>query len=877
MIVKRVLFVTMLFLAYVTTRAQLLETFADGNFTANPMWQGDTSDWKVNAAGQLQSNDTIAGSSFYLSTPSTLATVTEWDFYVNLKFATSGNNYADVYLTASASDVTALTTSGYFVRFGGTADDVCLYRKDAGGAAGIKIIDGVDGAVSSATNNQAKIKVIRNAASQWVLLRDMTATGNNYFTEGSVIDTTYTSSAFFGIVVKQSSVAGFAKKHFFDNIEIKPYLPDTTPPVVQTATAINAVMLDVLFDEPVDNASSQVTANYVADNSIGFPVIALLDSNNSALVHLSFAGSFPAGVNCRLTVNNVKDITGNAVINGLATFIYVVPYTAQHYDVVIDEIMASPTPQVTLPANKWIELKNTSDTAINLKGWKISGGGVISGPMPNFILLPDSFAIICAGSATAAMAPFGAVIAVTSFPFFDNNGALLSLISSPGTIIHAVDYSASWYQDDLKKKGGWSLEMINTKNSCSGISNWKASTDPRGGSPGIKNADDAVNADQSAPKLLRASATDPSHINLFFDEPLSELNAATINNYSISDGIGVPAAVVAVPPLFQIVNITLGLPLLASKIYTVTVKGIVDCAGNAIGNKNTTRVALSSPADSLDIVINEILFNPHFQPGSDYVEIYNRSNKVIDLKQMYIANRATNGAISSITAISAGSYLLFPQDFVVLTSDIAFVKSAYVAQNPDAFIALDLPSYNNDKGDVIILNAQQTIIDEVAYNDKWHFKLLANTEGVALERIDYNGPSQSADNWHSAATSVGYGTPTYKNSQYRINDQLPGEIKITPEIVSPDNDGQDDFATISYEFPEAGYVANITIFDGSGRPVRYLQRNALCGTKGDFRWDGLGEKNQALATGVYIIYTEVFNIKGKTKKFKLPIVLARRN
>ena len=169
------------------------------------------------------------------------------------------------------------------------------------------------------------------------------------------------------------------------------------------------------------------------------------------------------------------------------------------------------------------------------------------------------------------------------------------------------------------------------------------------------------------------------------------------------------------------------------------------------------------------------------------------------------------------------------------------------------------------------------ITDELKYKDDWHFKLLDNKEGVALERIDYTAPTQQESNWHSAATSVNYGTPTYQNSQFKINDGVQGEIKLSPEIVSPDNDGQDDFATVEYNFPEAGYVASITIFDANGRPVRYLQRNALCGTSGSFRWDGLGERNQQLATGVYIVLTEVFNLSGKKKQFKKTIVVARRN
>jgi hypothetical protein len=39
----------------------------------------------------------------------------------------------------------------------------------------------------------------------------------------------------------------------------------------------------------------------------------------------------------------------------------------------------------------------------------------------------------------------------------------------------------------------------------------------------------------------------------------------------------------------------------------------------------------------------------------------------------------------------------------------------------------------------------------------------------------------------------------------------------------------------------------------------------------------LGEKFQKLPVGIYVIYTEVFNLAGKKKQFKKTIVLARRN
>ena len=189
----------------------------------------------------------------------------------------------------------------------------------------------------------------------------------------------------------------------------------------------------------------------------------------------------------------------------LLLLIFPVCLVAQNrYDVVIDEIMADPTPQIGLPNNEWLELKNTTTAPINLQNWRIGDATGQSGPMPNFTLQPDSFVIICTGSAVAAMSAFGTTISVTSFPSLDNDGDQLFLRSANGRTIHAVSYTSGWYQNEVKKDGGWTLEMIDTKSPCAGISNWKASIQVTGGTPGKKNAVDAINNDATSPKLKRA-------------------------------------------------------------------------------------------------------------------------------------------------------------------------------------------------------------------------------------------------------------------------------------------------------------------------------------------------------------------------------------
>jgi len=545
------------------------------------------------------------------------------------------------------------------------------------------------------------------------------------------------------------------------------------------------------------------------------------------------------------------------------------------YDVVIDEIMADPTPQISLPSNEWIELKNASANPINLQNWRIGDATGQSGPMPNLVLQPDSFVIVCTGSAVTAMQTYGRVISVTSFPSLDNDGDQLYLKSNTGLTIHAVSYSLSWYQNAVKSDGGWTLEMIDAKNPCSGISNWKASTDARGGSPGIKNSVDAVNNDQSAPSIKNAYAIDNLNIVIIFDEPVDSLKGATVANYSIDGGLSIQAAT-SISPLFDKVQLRLTTAMQANTVYTVTVNNVTDCKNNSIGSKNKAKIGLPVDAAVMEMVINEILFNPK-SGASDYIEFYNRSNKILDASKLYVANRNSSGTISSAKLISAIPYYVFPGDYIVVTEDAVNLPLNYMVQNPDAvFIVSSMPSFPDDKGDVILLNLQGAVVDEVKYLDDWQFALIANPDGVSLERIDPDGTSQEATNWHSAASTAGYGTPTYKNSQYKLLQSINASVEVTPKVFSPDNDGRDDIATIQYKTTEPGYIANITIYDANGRPVRNLVKNATLGLQGYWVWDGLDDKKLKLPIGTYILFTEIFNLSGKKEILKNVVVLARQ-
>ncbi|MBU3713429.1 MAG: hypothetical protein FGM46_00605 [Ferruginibacter sp.] len=848
------------------SNAQLNERFDDGDFIVNPEWTGDTALWKINNDGRLQTSSSEINGIYYLSAENKKVIDVEWRFYIELHFNTSSVNYADVYLSSNSSNLKQTDITGYFVRIGNTTDEISLYRKDK--LSSTKIIDGADQKLNS-SKSIIYITVKRNAKNEWQLFTKVNQQAETI--EGMATDSSYLSGNFFGILVKQST-SSFFNKHFFDEISIQKLIPDTIPPKIKNVIAIDKNKMDILFEEPVEKKSAELTSNYEVDHSLFMPVSSVVDSVNNSLVHLIFKDSFPPRTILNLSIKNVSDLTGNLSSNLSTTFHYYIPIA---FDIIIDEIMSDPSPSVALPEVEWVEIKNNCSFPINLKGWKIANSTTISSPLRDCIIAPDSLLILGSGTASLEMSVFGKTLNVNGFPSLNNSGDLLYLISPEGKTIHALKYSDKWYQNNLKKTGGWSLEMIDVDRPCSSEENWQASVSIAGGTPGKLNSCQSILPDNVAPKVIHAFAEDNLHIVIYMSEPIDSITATKTSFYFVSDGIGNPSKVIVMPPLFDKIVIELKTPLSNKKIHTISITGITDCSGNMIHANEKIMTGIDESAESGDVVINEILFNPKGE-GSDWIELYNRSKKILNLKNLIIGSLNSLGESVQLNALSDDNYLFFPGEYLVITEDASFLLRDYLVKSPDKIFLINyLPSMPDDAGRVVLLNEQGAVVDKLFYNEDWHYKLLNNTEGISLERISYDAPTQQEDNWHSAAESVGYATPSYANSQQKNTIEINDMELSCSEYFSPDNNGVDDLLLIQYRFPEPGYVMNIMIYDASGKRINHLTKNVLCGKYGFYKWDGLDERKQPAASGVYILYAEAFNLKGEIKKHKKPFVLVR--
>jgi len=243
-------------------------------------------------------------------------------------------------------------------------------------------------------------------------------------------------------------------------------------------------------------------------------------------------------------------------------------------------------------------------------------------------------------------------------------------------------------------------------------------------------------------------------------------------------------------------------------------------------------------------------------------------------------SRKTDGTLNTGNKVPAGTVLL-PQSYLAVCEDADSVRNYHQCPVESNIISTSWSALNNESATLVLCNAaKDTIYDELTYNVKWHHILVKNPKGVALERINPLLPTQDQTSWHSASSETNYGTPGYKNSQYReiVTEETPEkQVWLEPEAFSPDNDGIDDICFIRYKTETNGYVANVLILNPVGVKVYEVARNVLLSSEGFLTWDGRTDSGKNANVGIYVLYFEMFNPQnGKRKQFKIPIVVSSR-
>ncbi|NND06913.1 MAG: hypothetical protein HKN87_11085 [Saprospiraceae bacterium] len=818
-------------------------------------WSGDTADFTINVSEVLQlSADGAGESALFLPLDAFPAT---WKLDVRLDFDPSASNRLRLYLVIDDANLTK--ASGYFLALGaqGNADVWSFYR----------VQDGQPERLGSGNRNLAQKPSI---SLEVQLKNDVWTFWIDDVHDFEITEPPQTlNTAKFCIACKYSETR--KDKFFFDNLTISPTeIVDTLPPELVAIDVLDERSLTLHFSERLDSLAATIPAHYGVAPALG-SLIAVPLSPDHTSVMLTFATGFINGQSYRLTVHDLEDEHGNEIDTQTVSFEYLLPQEIAPHQVLINEIYDDPTPSQGIPESEYIEIYIAgSVTAIDASELIIRKDGRAY-PLPKAALVGESYYLLCNEDHVDDLSIYGDVLGVKGFPTLRNSGNALTIETVQGILIHTVQYDDSWFGEAAKEGGGWSLELINPRDPCALNGNWAGSISIIGGTPGEQNSIWDTTISSTLASLQYHEIPSATQLNLIFDKKLGDIQHTDFH-LTGGEAAVVNAQISSINA--HIISLEVAPTFLAGIDYSINISQLNDCENQPISYPSL-QFRLPDNAMPGDLLINEILFNP-VVGGSDFVEIYNGSDKTIRAGDLYIAN--VQGTGQSVAQLISDQAIL-PGAYFVISENPEDIVNKYTVEEPQNLMKNDLPALDDDAGNVTlytVIHGEAVVIDVMDYDKSFHTSLLKKQDGVSLERISTEAAGNNQHNWHSAAASVGHATPTASNSQQVIASLGEQHFELIEKVFSPDGDGFQDVLAISYQFLQAGTFATTKIFDSSGRLTKVLTNNLSLATNGLITWDGTDEDGRKSNIGIYTILLEAFNLQGTKIRWKETCVMAGR-
>ncbi len=668
-------------------------------------------------------------------------------------------------------------------------------------------------------------------------------------------------------------------------------------PLSTTRLSLNSLSeMKVTFSKTINSIA---TTNFsLSDGQI--PTSATLAGDAKSVV-LHFLNNLNYGTNYVLTMSDITDVGGNPLINPEYAFI-----TPPFVDLVQENFSDG-------------DFTNNPTWSGDVESFEIEDNMLKSNASTNNIFLstPSSVATDCEWDFWVNL----------KFDTSDNNYTDIYLMSNRENLL-ATDITGYFVRIGSKDdnislfkivNGSTPTPIIQGVNKISNTTNnflrikvirktdnsWEIRYDPTGGTALIMGGTAAADASPILNSLymgIKATLTSGNYTKVYFDDLYAgsiipdttppTVQSAIVNTQNTKEvrvifSEGVQSLT---PTSFALLNGEFPVSVLLSttipaatltftnnftpkQTYTITVINLTDLDGN-IADPITFEFGVPEYPVVGDLIINEIMFN-NPDEAEEYVEIYNKSDKILDVSGVLFGPKKSDGTISS-KAILDGT-IMMPYSY------LALCKTPYIERNyfqcPDTanFTSMSFTALNND-GATIVLYKNSNIFDELTYSSKWHNPIVQDKKGVALERINPDLPTNEASSWTSAAADINYGTPGYKNSQHvNINPTTKPskDFWLDNDVFTPNGDGEKDVLLIHYKLTEPNWTANISIFDATGQRIKKLHNNYTLSTEGTLTWDGSTDNEKLANIGIYVIYIEIFNMpKGETKKYKLPAVVS---
>ncbi len=361
--------------------------------------------------------------------------------------------------------------------------------------------------------------------------------------------------------------------------------------------------------------------------------------------------------------------------------------------IVVNEIMFKP--QTGEP--EWVELFNTSDTAITLTSWTITDS-TRANTLPDIVIDANNFVIISASTIDCACS----LAVLPSFVQLNNTGDNLYLFDATGILVDAIIYTASSSWDY-----GLSIERVSAYSSGAETANWQPSTDPTKHTACKTNSCTTLPVDLTVISMTPSPTLPQSDVSFNVTVKVTNLGQYTATNFHafLSDSAGISLDTLPIPSCAaaETVSVTFQLALPAG-IHNITTQ-ITDTART--NNALSTKIFVGT-----QIAITELYFSPN-ESECEWIELYNTSGYDIPLEGW--------------TLCDPHACATLPADFIISDSSFAIISAGDILAACAWYKTSSFPTLN-DAGDGIFLKTPSGAIATSAI-----YSSSAGDRGVSAE------------------------------------------------------------------------------------------------------------------------------------------------
>jgi hypothetical protein len=654
--------------------------------------------------------------------------------------------------------------------------------------------------------------------------------------------------------------------------------PDNTPPVLNSLRILDSTTFRLIFSEAITGPTATQESNYSINPNPGIQLISSVEDT----VNLFLSQELQSEQSYEVTITGLQDVFGNTIAETSPEATFISFTDPEPGSIIINEFLYN---RAGAGGAEFVELFNPTDQNFDLSGWTI-GDASNTATIDDGVQLRAGGYLVITDNPSLANITDNAVF-LSNFPSLNDDEDAIYIQDENAVTIDSLFYSPRFGGTI----DGTSAERKDPQASSNDPANFATSTDPDGSTPGEQNS--VFQRDETPPSITFARVFPNGDIEVRFSEfiTLTSDLAFTLNDQ--------PLNIISFDPTEG--NVIFLAPPAAktnAEAQNITAQNLTDVSGNTA---ETLQQAVAQPLTPGDVVINEILYDPisdsddNRPDQNEYIELRNTRDFAINLEGITLHDAPDeDGDVRTLRPVSTQSRFIPAQGTALIYADEAFeFQQSQIAEffelqpQPDnEIIRVDRSSLSlSSTDDAIYLTGRNGAeIDSVFYDESWQNPNLVDTDGIALERIDPDGPSNEESNWGSSTAESG-GTPNQQNTLFQTSQgQAPDEqgITLTPNPFSPDGEPSpsgenDETLFINYNLDQPDYLITVRIYDRYGREVRELADSQPAGFQDELRWDGLKDSGDRNRIGIYIVIFKAFDsASGNNVAFKETVVLARR-